>query len=51
MLKSLYSDPLTPKLGDIRCPASRAVGGKDPIGPKSSEIVVALDPWLEEFEL
>jgi pimeloyl-ACP methyl ester carboxylesterase len=39
MLKSLYSDPLTPKLGDILCPALLAVGEKDPMGPKASEIV------------
>lgn len=41
MLKSLYSDPLTPKLGDIRCPALMTVGEKDPMGPKASEIVHA----------
>lgn len=39
MLKSLYSDPLTPMLRDIRCPALMAVGERDPMGPKSSEIV------------
>ena len=39
MLKSLHSDPLTPKLGDIQCPALMAVGEKDPMGPKASEIV------------
>jgi pimeloyl-ACP methyl ester carboxylesterase len=39
MLKSLHSDPLTPKLGGIRCPALLAVGEKDPMGPKASEIV------------
>jgi pimeloyl-ACP methyl ester carboxylesterase len=39
MLKSLYTDPLTPKLGDIRCPALMMVGEKDPMGPKASEIV------------
>jgi len=39
MLKSLYSDPLTPKLGAIECPALLAVGEKDPMGPKASEIV------------
>jgi pimeloyl-ACP methyl ester carboxylesterase len=41
MLKSLYSDPLTPRLGDIRCPALMTVGEKDPMGPKASEIVHA----------
>ena len=44
MLKSLYSDPLTPKLGDIRCPALMTVGDKDPMGPKASEIVHAAMP-------
>lgn len=39
MLKSLHSDPLTPKLGNIRCPALLAVGERDPMGPKASEIV------------
>ncbi len=81
MLKSLYSDPLTPKLGEIRCPALLTVGEKDPMGPKASEIVhaampqgraellrvpdkghwlqleavadvvSALDPWLQKFEI
>ena len=44
MLKSLYSDPLTPKLGEIRCPALMADGEKDPMGPKASEIVHAAMP-------
>lgn len=44
MLKSLYSDPLTPKLGEIRCPALMTVGEKDPMGPKASEIVHAALP-------
>jgi pimeloyl-ACP methyl ester carboxylesterase len=39
MLKSLYSDPLTPKLREIQCPSLLAVGEKDPMGPKASEIV------------
>jgi pimeloyl-ACP methyl ester carboxylesterase len=39
MLKSLHGDPLTPKLRDIACPALMAVGEKDPMGPKASEIV------------
>jgi pimeloyl-ACP methyl ester carboxylesterase len=39
MLKSLHSDPLTPKLGGIQCPALLTVGEKDPMGPKASEIV------------
>lgn len=44
MLKSLHSDPLTPKLGEVRCPALLAVGEKDPMGPKASEIVFAALP-------
>ena len=44
MLKSLYSDPLTPKLAEIRCPALMTVGEKDPMGPKASEIVHAAMP-------
>jgi len=44
MLKSLYTDPLTPKLGNIRCPALMTVGEKDPMGPKASEIVYGAMP-------
>ncbi len=44
MLKSLYSDPLTPKLGEIQCPALMTVGQKDPMGPRASEIVHAAMP-------
>ena len=44
MLKSLYTDPLTPKLGGIQCPALMTVGEKDPMGPKASEIVYAAMP-------
>ncbi len=44
MLKSLYTDPLTPKLRDIQCPALMTVGEKDPMGPKASEIVHAAMP-------
>ncbi len=50
MLKSLYSDPLTPRLGDVRCPALLAVGEKDPMGPKASAIVhAALPPGRAEI--
>jgi pimeloyl-ACP methyl ester carboxylesterase len=38
-LKSLYEDPLTPKLADIRCPVLLVVGEKDPMGPKASAII------------
>jgi 3-oxoadipate enol-lactonase len=44
MLKSLYTDPLTPKLSDVRCPALMTVGEKDPMGPRASEIVHAALP-------
>ena len=44
MLKSLFTDPLTPKLADIQCPALMTVGEKDPMGPKASEIVHAAMP-------
>lgn len=39
MLKSLFDDPLTPKLRNIQCPALLTVGEEDPMGPKASEIV------------
>jgi pimeloyl-ACP methyl ester carboxylesterase len=38
-LRSLYSDPLTPKLPEIRCPVLLVVGEKDPMGPKASHII------------
>ena len=38
-LKSLYTDPLTPKLAQIRCPVLLLVGEKDPMGPKASVII------------
>ena len=38
-LKSLYSDPLTPNLAQIRCPVLLLVGEKDPMGPKASVII------------
>ncbi|MBW2387545.1 MAG: alpha/beta hydrolase [Deltaproteobacteria bacterium] len=44
MLKSLHSDPLTPRLAEIGCPALMTVGEKDPMGPKASEIVYAAMP-------
>jgi 3-oxoadipate enol-lactonase len=44
MLKSLYTDPLTPMLANIRCPALMTVGEKDPMGPRASEIVHAAMP-------
>jgi 3-oxoadipate enol-lactonase len=38
-LKSLYADPLTPKLAGLRCPVLLLVGEKDPMGPRASEII------------
>ena len=38
-LKSLFTDPLTPKLAGLRIPALLVVGEKDPMGPKASEII------------
>lgn len=44
MLKSLHSDPLTPKLGEVLSPALLPVGENDPMGSKASEIVFAAVP-------
>ncbi|MEE8558931.1 MAG: alpha/beta fold hydrolase [Myxococcota bacterium] len=38
-LKSLYDDPLTPKLSSLLAPALLIVGEKDPMGPRASEII------------
>ena len=38
-LKSLYDDPLTPKLAGVDCPTLLLVGEKDPMGPKASAII------------
>ncbi len=46
-LKSLYDDPLTPKLPEIRCPVLLIVGDKDPMGPKASSIIAAQFPNAE----
>ncbi len=40
-LRSLYEDPLTPKLEAVRCPVLLVVGENDPMGPKASEILAA----------
>lgn len=40
-LKSLYEDPLTPKLSAIQCPVLLIVGDKDPMGPKASSIIAS----------
>ncbi len=39
MLKSLYDDPLTPKLEAIGCPVLLIVGENDPMGPRASSII------------
>jgi pimeloyl-ACP methyl ester carboxylesterase len=38
-LASLFSDPLTPRLGAIRCPVALVVGDRDPMRPRASEII------------
>ena len=38
-LKSLHSDPLTPKLAALRCPTLLLVGERDPMGPGASVIL------------
>ncbi len=43
-LKSLYEDPLTPRLSEIRCPVLLVVGEKDPMGPKASAILAGRLP-------
>jgi len=46
-LKSLYEDPLTPKLRAISCPTVLLVGDKDPMGPKASAIIQRQMPSAE----
>jgi 3-oxoadipate enol-lactonase len=46
-LKSLFDDPLTPKLDQIACPVLLLVGEKDPMGPKASEIIASKLPDAE----
>lgn len=47
MLKTLWSDPLNPKLARIGCPVLLLVGEKDPMGPKASEIIAGELPDAE----
>ena len=50
MLKSLFDDPLTPKLAGVTCPVLVLVGEKDPMGPKASELLyTALPRGRAEF--
>jgi len=44
MLKSLFDDPLTPKLAGVACPVLVVVGEEDPMGAKASEILHAALP-------
>jgi pimeloyl-ACP methyl ester carboxylesterase len=46
-LKSLYEDPLTPKLSAVGCPVLLIVGDKDPMGPKASSIIASQFPDAE----
>lgn len=39
MLKSLHTDPLTPRLEKLACPTLLLVGEKDPMGARASEII------------
>ncbi len=49
-LEQLHSDPLTPHLGDVKCPALLVVGEHDPLGAKATEIcAAALDDATVEF--
>lgn len=52
MLRSLHTDPLTPQLGRLACPALVLVGEKDPMGPRASEIIRdALPAGLARLEI
>jgi len=44
MLKTLHSDPLTPKLPAVQCPTLLIVGEDDPMGPRASEIIASALP-------
>jgi pimeloyl-ACP methyl ester carboxylesterase len=46
-LKSLYEDPLTPKLAAVECPVLLIVGDDDPMGSKASSIIAAQFPDAE----
>jgi len=43
-LASLYSEPLTDRLGALRCPVRLLVGEKDPMGPRASAIIAEAVP-------
>jgi pimeloyl-ACP methyl ester carboxylesterase len=47
MLATLHADPLTPKLGALRCPALLVVGEEDPMGPKASALLAEAIPGAE----
>jgi pimeloyl-ACP methyl ester carboxylesterase len=44
MLKTLHSDPITPKLAALACPALLLVGENDPMGTKPSQTIAASLP-------
>lgn len=46
-LRSLFHDPLTPKLPAVRCPALLVVGERDQMGPRASSIIAAELPDAE----
>jgi len=43
-LESLFHDPLTPRLVDLRCPALLLVGSRDPMGAAASAIIARTIP-------
>jgi 3-oxoadipate enol-lactonase len=44
MLRSLHTDPLTPKLAALRAPALLLVGERDPMGPRASALLAEALP-------
>ncbi len=46
-LKSLYTDPLTPRLAALRAPALLLVGEQDPMGPRASTRLAEAIPDAE----
>ena len=44
MLESLYTDPLTPELGQVACRVLLLVGENDPMGSRASEIIAEALP-------
>ncbi len=46
-LISLYREPLTDRLGELRCPVLTLVGDRDPLGTRASELIVENAPVAE----